>query len=97
MLAEELRKIWERLGNSKRSYRYFLEEVRIKGLRGINDLRIPFDYPVSVLAGPNACGKTTVLFAVACAYKQPGEITSFTPALMLKTLKLRKEILFPIR
>ena len=31
-----------------------------------------FDYPVSVVAGGNATGKSTVLFAAACAYKVPG-------------------------
>ena len=50
----------------------FLNEVRIQGIRGIDDLRVEFDYPVTVIAGGNASGKTTVLFAAACAYKVPG-------------------------
>ncbi len=45
--------------------------VHIQGLRGIEDLRVAFGYPVSVLAGPNACGKSTVLLALACAYRPP--------------------------
>ena len=32
---------------------------------------VPFSYPVSVLAGPNGCGKSTILFACACAYQDP--------------------------
>ena len=50
---------------------HFLDELRIQGIRGIDDLRVVFNYPVSVIAGGNASGKTTVLFAAACAYKVP--------------------------
>ncbi|WP_419920096.1 ATP-dependent nuclease [Candidatus Poriferisocius sp.] len=50
---------------------HFLSEVYLDGLRGINDLRIEFEYPVSVIAGSNATGKSTILFAAACAYKVP--------------------------
>ncbi len=49
----------------------FLDEVRLSGIRGFDELGIRFQYPVSVIAGGNASGKTTVLFAAACAYKVP--------------------------
>ena len=42
------------------------------GVHGIRDLEVEFKYPVSVIAGENGCGKSTVLFAAACAYKVPG-------------------------
>ena len=48
-----------------------LRAIRIKHLRGIRNLGVPFSHPVSVLAGPNGCGKSTVLFACACAYRDP--------------------------
>ncbi len=51
---------------------HFLSEIRLDGIRGIKNLRVPLDYPVSVIAGGNASGKSTVLFAAACAYKVPG-------------------------
>ncbi len=51
---------------------HFLAEIRLDGIRGIKNLKIPLDYPVSVIAGGNASGKSTVLFAAACAYKVPG-------------------------
>ena len=35
-------------------------------------MRVLLDYPVSVIAGGNTTGKSTVLFAAACAYKVPG-------------------------
>ena len=42
-------------------------EVRLKGLRAIRNLPVAFDCAVSMLARPNACGKSTVLFACATA------------------------------
>ena len=72
LIARELQDVWDALsaGNGHRDDA--LAEVRIRNLRGIRDLRIPFDYPVCVLAGANGCGKSTVLFACACAYRVPG-------------------------
>lgn len=51
---------------------HFLSEIRLDGIRGISDLQVTLDYPVSVVAGSNASGKSTVLFAAACAYRVPG-------------------------
>ena len=70
--ARQLNEVWGALRASKGHRVEALDEVRITNLRGFEDLRIPFDYPVSVLAGPNGSGKSTVLFACACAYRVPG-------------------------
>ena len=37
-----------------------LRSVRIDGFRGINDLEIPFEYPVVAISGLNGSGKSTV-------------------------------------
>lgn len=59
----------------------FLSEIRLHGIRGIENLKIALDYPVSVIAGGNASGKSTVLLVAACAYKIPGlKSKSCTPA-----------------
>jgi len=68
----ELRRTWDSLRHNKSHRDDFLEEVVLRKIRGIQNLRIPFQYPVTVLAGPNGCGKSTVLFACACAYDVPG-------------------------
>ena len=63
------------------SLRHFLAEIHLEGIRGIDDVRIKFDYPVSVIAGGNASGKSTMLFAAACAYKVPGAgVKDFVPS-----------------
>jgi len=70
-ISRELKEVWDALRASRGQRDEALEAVRITNLRGIDDLRIPFDNPVSVLAGPNGSGKSTVLFACACAYRAP--------------------------
>ena len=81
ILDASLRKTWDSLRARKQVQKDFLDEVRLKGLRGIRNLRVAFDYPVSVIAGPNGCGKSTVLFACAAAYAPAGRSArAYTPA-----------------
>ena len=81
MIDRRLRRIWEQLQGRKPQMPHFLSEVHLAGIRGIKDLRIQFNYPVSVIAGENASGKSTVLFAAACAYKVPdANVKDFVPA-----------------
>ena len=80
LINRELAQVWEALRAHKPHRPVNLEEVLLRNLRGIRELRVGFDYPVSVLAGPNGCGKTTVLLACACAYRSPTTAgTSPTP------------------
>lgn len=81
MIDKRLRGLWDNLQGKKPSFRHFLSDVSLHGIRGINDLRVVFDYPVSVIAGGNASGKSTVLSAAACAYRVPGAgIKDFVPS-----------------
>ncbi len=68
----ELELVWEQLRAKKVQLPNYLESIYINGIRGIKELRIGFPFPVSVLAGPNGCGKSTILFALACAYDVAG-------------------------
>lgn len=72
MVEKGKQKLWDSLQGRKAHMPHFLHGMRIQGIRGIDDLRLAFEYPVSVLAGGNACGKSTALLAAACAYKVPG-------------------------
>ncbi len=81
MMGRRLESLWENLQSKKLHTPHFLTEVLLEGIRGIDNLRVVFDYPVSVIAGGNASGKSTVLFAAACAYKVPGAgIKDFVPS-----------------
>ena len=76
LLNKEIESTWDSLRAAKNTRSNYLEDVTIKELRGIKDLRIPLSFPVCVLAGANQAGKTTALFAMACAYVQKDKKTS---------------------
>ncbi len=67
MSQKVFEQIWKQLRAKKATYKDFLERVTIKQLRGIKNLTVDFNFPVTVVAGINASGKSTVLFA--CAYQ----------------------------
>ena len=71
LIAKQLKEVWDALRADSLQRADALRAIRVKHLRGVRDLRVSFQYPVSVLAGPNGCGKSTVLFACACAYRDP--------------------------
>ena len=72
LIERQLLEVWDALRSQSMQRADVLTEVRLRNLRGIRNLPVPFSYPVCVLAGPNGCGKSTVLFACACAYRVLG-------------------------
>ncbi len=104
MIRNMLIEIWDRLRAENPHRQDILERIRIQGLRGIRDLTLQFAYPVTVLAGPNACGKSTVLCATACAYaklensenKYP-KGRAFIPSMFFPDFLNIKEHLFDMR
>ena len=72
MRHDTFNETWTALRGHKLQMPHFLDAVTLTGLRGLENLRVRFEYPVTVIAGANATGKSTVLFASACAYKVPG-------------------------
>lgn len=89
LIDRELRDVWDALRANNRDREDALLEVRIRRLRSIEELRVSFEYPVSVLAGPNASGKSTVLFACACAYQVPGA-RGFAPGRLFPNFSSRQ-------
>ena len=81
LIERRLQELWSQLQGKKPHFPHFLTEIRLQGIRGIKNLKATFDYPVSVIAGGNASGKSTVLFAAACAYRVPGSgVKDFVPS-----------------
>ena len=81
MLQQRFQQLWEDLRGKKRHMPHFLNKMVLDEIRGINGLEVVFDYPVSVIAGENASGKSTVLLAAACAYKVKGSgLKDFVPS-----------------
>ena len=89
MIEKRLEELGINLQGKKPHLPHFLSAIRLDGIRGFNNLRVPFDYPVSVIAGGNTTGKSTVLFATACAYKVPGAgVKEFVPSTLFPDFKL---------
>lgn len=81
MLERRLRELWDSLQGKKPHLPHFLSTIYLDGIRGFNNLRVRFNYPVSVIAGGNTTGKSTILFSAACAYKVPGTgVKDFVPS-----------------
>ena len=90
MIERRFSDLWGQLQGKKPHLPHFLAEIRLQGIRGIDDLRVVLDYPVSVIAGGNASGKSTVLFAAACAYRVPGAgVRDFAPSTLVPDYRPR--------
>lgn len=48
-----------------------LEWISINRIRGWNDQRIEFGFPIIAIVGENGSGKSTILQAAACVYQSP--------------------------
>jgi len=59
----------------KLSYRKYLPSLRMSNVRSFVNQVITFDFPVTAIIGTNGGGKSTILGAVAVAYKgvKPGD------------------------
>ena len=92
-MEKRLTEIWGQLQGKKPHLPNFLAGIRLSGIRGIDSLRVVFDYPVSVIAGGNATGKSTVLFAAACAYRVPGAgVKDFVPSTLFPRYRPRHHV-----
>jgi energy-coupling factor transporter ATP-binding protein EcfA2 len=61
--------------NNGNNFKYpLLKSISITGnpgLRGIQDLTVEFNYPLTVISGRNGCGKTTILALAALGFHSP--------------------------
>lgn len=48
-----------------------LRSMRIQGFRGISDLAVTFEAPITALSGLNGAGKSTIAQLSVCGYRQP--------------------------
>lgn len=50
------------------SFKHFLHKIKINSFRHINNFECTFDHPVTVIAGANKIGKTSILLLIACSH-----------------------------
>lgn len=60
----------ETFDNPTNSFKYFCSELNVSLFRHIKNVKITFDHPVTVLAGTNKIGKTSLLILLACSYEK---------------------------
>ena len=89
-MQKNLTQAWNDLRAKKPHMNHFLDSIRIFNLRGIGNLPVSFNYPVSVIAGTNGTGKSTVLLGCACAYDIPKETRNYyTPGILFPRFRSR--------
>jgi predicted ATPase len=54
----------------RQKYNQYLYAIHIGKLRGLSNIDVRFDFPVTAIIGPNCGGKSTILGSAACAYKE---------------------------
>ncbi len=92
MIERRLELLWDQLQGKKPHLPHFLSGVHLDGIRGFRNLRVTFDDLVSVIAGGNATGKSTVLFAAACAYRVPGAgVRDYVPSALFPDYRPKHE------
>jgi len=48
-----------------------IKSMTVDGFRGLYNLRLDFEYPITAISGTNGSGKSTLGQLAVCAYKQP--------------------------
>lgn len=56
--------------NPQNSFKHFALELKVDRFRHLSDVSLPFDHPVTVLAGTNRIGKTSLLLLLACSHEK---------------------------
>lgn len=65
--------------NSQSSFTHFLSKIQVTAFRHLSDLEIKFTYPVTVIAGTNKIGKTSILLLIACSFEKFLKADSTSP------------------
>jgi predicted ATPase len=48
-----------------------IKSMTVDGFRGLSNLRLDFEFPITAISGTNGSGKSTIGQLAVCAYKQP--------------------------
>lgn len=80
--------------NPDNSFRHFLQRIQVTRFRHVKDLDMSFDHPVSVIAGTNKIGKTSLLLLMACSFEEFWRYDSTKPETEFKRATWRDVISF---
>lgn len=80
--------------NADNSFLHFLQRIQVTRFRHVKDLDISFEHPVSVIAGTNKIGKTSILLLMACSFEEFWRYDSTKPETEFKRATWRDVISF---
>ncbi len=66
--TSEINQLFEKV--ARKNYGKYLYEMNLAHIRRFDNQAIKLEFPVTAVIGPNGGGKTTILGAAACAYKE---------------------------
>ena len=72
---------FEDAGNS---FPHFTTKLIVNNFRHLTDVRLDFEHPVTVIAGTNKIGKTSLLLLLACSHEKFMKIDSTSPTPSLR-------------
>ncbi len=58
-------------GNQYSNFGAVIKSMTINGFRGLSNLSLEFEFPITAISGTNGSGKSTIGQLAVCAYKQP--------------------------
>ncbi len=67
-ISSEVR-LLDKRWSAKTHWPQFLDSIEIQGMRGWQNQKVTFDFPIVAIVGENGSGKSTILQAAACAYQ----------------------------
>lgn len=67
--------------NTGQSFQSFLSTLRVDSFRKLIDVDIAFDHPITVIAGTNTVGKTSLLILLACSHEKFMKHDSTSPSM----------------
>lgn len=79
---------------AQNSFRYFLNKLKVNDFRHVQNLEINFEHPVTVIAGTNKIGKTSLLLLVACSHENFFKYDSTKPDTVFRSHTWRDVINF---
>ena len=62
--------------------------VNESSIRGLGQFSVDFNYPITVIAGVNGCGKSTILSLASCAFHNN---TDFCPASLISNRRKQRK------
>lgn len=70
--------------NAGDSFAHFLNKIEVDEFRNILNLKLSFDHPITVIAGTNRIGKTSLILLLACSHHDFMRYDSTKPETILR-------------